>query len=87
MEIIPIQNGELIYFPHFFSEAESDFYFHKLEKQIEWEQKSIKIFGKIIPQPRLTAWYGDPGKLYTYSGLTWVAKNWNQEIGRNERKK
>ena len=77
MEIIPIQDGKLIYYPHFFSEAESDLFFQKLEKNIEWKQESIKIFGKTIPQPRLTAWYGDPGKSYTYSGLTWTPNDWN----------
>jgi hypothetical protein len=26
------------------------------------------IFGKQMPLPRLTAWYGDEEKSYTYSG-------------------
>ena len=80
MEIIPIQDGELIYDPHFFSELESNLHFQKLEKNIDWKQESIKIFGKTIPQPRLTAWYGDPGKSYTYSGLTWTPNNWNDVL-------
>ena len=27
------------------------------------------MWGRRIPQPRLTAWYGDPGARYAYSGL------------------
>ena len=75
MERIIIPDGELIYFPHFFSEEESNVYFQKLSHEIEWQQESITMFGKKIPQPRLTAWYGD--KSYTYSGLTWQPKPWN----------
>lgn len=33
---------------------------------IDWKQKSIRMFGRMIPEPRLTAWYGPP---YTYSGV------------------
>jgi len=27
------------------------------------------MWGRTLPQPRLTAWYGDPGRSYAYSGL------------------
>lgn len=37
-------------------------------KHIAWQQTPIRIFGKEVMQPRLTAWYGDPGASYTYSG-------------------
>ncbi|RYF39692.1 MAG: hypothetical protein EOO38_22925 [Cytophagaceae bacterium] len=36
-------------------------------KHIKWRQDYIKLYGKSIPLPRLTAWYGDPGKSYRYS--------------------
>lgn len=35
------------------------------------------MFGKWIDQPRLTAWYADPGLSYTYSGLEWEPMEWN----------
>lgn len=37
---------------------------------IPWQQQTIRIAGQPRLQPRLTAWYGDPGTRYTYSGLT-----------------
>lgn len=37
---------------------------------IQWQREQIKMYGKQIPLPRLTAWYGDPGKVYRYSGIT-----------------
>lgn len=33
---------------------------------VRWEQRNVKIFGREIPQPRLTAWMGSAP--YTYSG-------------------
>ncbi len=46
-------------------------------KNIAWEQDHIQIFGKTHPLPRLTAWYGDPGAAYTYSGIQSEPKPWN----------
>ncbi len=39
-----------------------------LSNQITWRQNNIRIFGKTIPEPRLTAWFG---AAYTYSGIYW----------------
>ncbi|UOG74683.1 alpha-ketoglutarate-dependent dioxygenase AlkB [Hymenobacter tibetensis] len=41
----------------------------ELSDTIAWRHEPIKIFGKEVMQPRLTAWYGDPGARYAYSGL------------------
>ncbi|MCB0842995.1 MAG: alpha-ketoglutarate-dependent dioxygenase AlkB [Bacteroidetes bacterium] len=80
MANIPLQNGTIYYYPDFYSPVESDTIFKELAEKIEWQQESIKIFGKKIPQPRLTAWYGDPGKTYTYSNLTWRPQSWIPEL-------
>lgn len=82
-------DGETRYFPDFFRKDESDQFFEKLKNQIEWKHEPIKIFGKTIMQPRLTALYGNPEKPYGYSGiimqpLVWTdflleIKNWVEE--------
>jgi len=46
-------------------------------KNIKWKQDSIKLYGNVIRLPRLTSWYGDRGKCYTYSGITSVPNEWN----------
>ena len=43
--------------------------FDVLLAESPWRQDDIVIFGKRMQQPRLHAWYGDPGATYTYSGL------------------
>ncbi len=66
--LLPI-DGETHYFSEFFRKAEADQFLEKLKTHIEWKQEPIKIFGKSIMQPRLTALYGDIGKPYGYSGI------------------
>ena len=73
-------DGAVTYFPHCFSPPESDHYLHALTDSIAWRQESIKLFAKEIPQPRLTAWYGDEGAIYTYSNLTNHPLPWTPEL-------
>ena len=47
---------------------------------IKWKQDTIKLYGKIIPLPRLTSWYGDGGKNYTYSGIESHPNEWNKGL-------
>lgn len=47
---------------------------------INWKQDKIAMYGKTIPLPRLTAWYGDPRKTYTYSGITSQPNQWNKGL-------
>lgn len=77
--ILP-QDGEAFYYPDFFSKIESTHLFKSLSEKINWKQSPIKMFGKEILQPRLTAWYGEPGVMYTYSGLSMDAQEWNQDL-------
>ena len=41
-----------------------------------WTQEEIRLFGRRVPLPRLTAWYGDPGHVYTYSGIRMEPRPW-----------
>jgi alkylated DNA repair dioxygenase AlkB len=50
--------------------------FLTLLEGVPWAAKSIRIAGRLIPQPRLTAWFGDPEAIYTYSGLCNVPVPW-----------
>ena len=47
-----------------------------IDSHIAWRQDSIRMYGRQIPLPRLTAWYGDPGADYVYSGILNQARPW-----------
>ena len=72
--------GELIIYHNFFSQSESDRFFADLLNNTSWRQNKIKIFGKEVNLPRLTAWYGEEGKSYTYSGITMNPDPWTQNL-------
>lgn len=65
-----LPDSDIRYFPDFLMAEKADFYFNRLKKDVPWQQDDIKVFGKIYPQPRLTALYGNNGKPYTYSNIT-----------------
>ncbi len=77
---LDLPDAQVCLYENFFSIKEANFLFNQLASTIEWEQKQIKLFGKMIAQPRLTAYYGDAKKNYTYSGLIWEAKAWTEEL-------
>lgn len=76
-QIISIDDGTIIFYEHFFDTKESDQILKDLTDQIDWSQEYIKMYGKLIPIPRLTAWYGDEDRSYTYSGIAMNPKAWH----------
>lgn len=64
-----IPDGQVIIYQHFFEQSESDRFFAELLSNINWQQDKIKLFGREVNLPRLTAWYGDEDKSYKYSGI------------------
>jgi len=73
-------NGDVLLFENFFLKEESEKYFNHLLNEIKWKQEPIIIFGKEVMQPRLTAWYGNADKPYTYSGLTMQPNAWTKQL-------
>jgi len=78
--IVKIQNGEYIYIPSFIDKTKSDFYLNTLLQEIDWKQEKMKMYGKLLMFPRLTAWYGDSEKPYTFSGITLTPNSWTKEL-------
>lgn len=78
--ILTQEDGEAIYYPSICPLTDAPTYFAALQQEIAWQQDQIRMFGKSIDLPRLTAWYGDPGKSYTYSGITMQACPWTKTL-------
>ena len=77
---LPMADADVVLYPRFFEPAEAEDLFRRLQSEIPWRQVSIKLYGKMIPVPRLTAWHGDPGVAYTYSRLTLHAEPWTPAL-------
>jgi len=78
--LISLNNAELIYHPTFFDKMESDKIFKSLMEKIQWKQDKINMYGRELPLPRLSAWYGENNKPYTYSGITLNPLPWTDEL-------
>jgi len=59
---------------------DADDLFDEVKKTTAWQDRTIRMYGKDIPLPRRTAWYGDPGTGYVYSGIENVPMPWTAAI-------
>lgn len=75
-EELSMPDATVIFYRNFFAEEENDKFFQQLSQEIKWQQDKIKYYGKEIDLPRLTAWYGDAGKSYTYSHIAMKSEPW-----------
>jgi alkylated DNA repair dioxygenase AlkB len=79
-EPVKIENGEYIFVSEFFTKDEADLYLETFSKNIAWKQEEMKMYGKTIKFPRLTAWYGENDKTYSFSGVTLQPNPWSEEL-------
>ena len=86
---LPLPDADIILYPSWLDEQEGDRLeegnvshrlLTELTQTIAWQQDWITIYGRSLPQPRLTAWYGDSGKSYTYSGITMIPTPWTATL-------
>ena len=75
--LLNLPDAEIVYYPHFFHQKEADVIFEQLANEIPWQQDDIRVFGKIHPQPRLTALFGNEGITYSYSNIKMQPHPWN----------
>ncbi|GAB4403042.1 MAG: alpha-ketoglutarate-dependent dioxygenase AlkB [Bacteroidia bacterium] len=75
-----IPDGELTLYEAFYGATEADSLQQVLTTTIDWRHEPIRMFGRWVMQPRLTAWYGDEGAAYTYSSLLMQPLPWTAEL-------
>jgi alkylated DNA repair dioxygenase AlkB len=75
-----LPDADIILFDEFFTKTESEKLYKNLIEKINWQQYTIKMFGKILNQPRLTAFYGEEDKPYAYSGLKLTPNPWTEDL-------
>ncbi|XCF05577.1 alpha-ketoglutarate-dependent dioxygenase AlkB [Tamlana crocina] len=75
-----LKDADVAYYPRFFDMNEADYFFKTLLETIDWQQDYITIFGKTHPQPRLTAFFANNNKNYSYSNIKMKATPFTQEL-------
>jgi alkylated DNA repair dioxygenase AlkB len=79
-QVLDLPDGDAIVYPSFFPQAEADRLLQELLTTTAWRQESITLYGRPIEVPRLTAWYGDEGTGYTYSGIVNEPQPWTPAL-------
>jgi alkylated DNA repair dioxygenase AlkB len=80
LEQIPMPDAEVYYWRRFLPAEMAHTVLQQLIAEVPWRAENIILWGKRFPLPRLTAWYGDIGKHYTYSGLHLQALPWTPPL-------
>jgi alkylated DNA repair dioxygenase AlkB len=73
---IALADGDVRLIDGFLTRSESDAFLEQLLRLVAWEQQVIRIAGRSVASPRLSAWHGDPGARYCYSGLALEPRPW-----------
>ncbi len=77
---IELRGGRVRFVERLLSEAEQERWFNALRDRTRWRQEEIRIFGRQRRQPRLTAWHGDVGAAYCYSGIRLRPEPWTADL-------
>jgi alkylated DNA repair dioxygenase AlkB len=62
-------DADVFYLRHLALQQPDSEILRRLVAEVPWRQEAIVAWGREIHQPRLIAWYGDPGRTYAYSGI------------------
>lgn len=75
---VDIPDADVRYWPRVDFGKQPDLILRELIERTPWRSEVITLMGKQYQQPRLTAWFGDPGARYTYSGLSLEPMPWTE---------
>jgi alkylated DNA repair dioxygenase AlkB len=79
-EKLAMPDAEVLYYRTFFAKPQSDSFYEDLLRNADWKQERIKLYGKSVDLPRLTAWHGEEGNSYHYSGITVDPAPWTSTL-------
>tara|TARA_R110002167_G_scaffold4753_3_gene22340 strand:- start:743 stop:1339 length:597 start_codon:yes stop_codon:yes gene_type:complete len=69
---VRLEAADAVLYPAALDDA--DALFDRVMADVDWKQEELTFYGRRIPQPRLSAWYGDAA--YAYSGLRLEPRPW-----------
>ena len=75
-----LPDSNITYYSDFLDPESAYRYFQIFLKELNWQHHDITIFGKKIPQPRLTALYAVNDLPYSYSNLTLIPEKFTSEL-------
>ncbi len=75
-----LPGAHLDYRPAWLAGAEADALFDALRSSLPWSVHRIRMFGRMVDSPRLSAWVGDADAVYRYSGTDFTPHPWTAAL-------
>jgi alkylated DNA repair dioxygenase AlkB len=72
------RDGAVFLQPDALARAAADRLFEELQSTVAWRQEVATVMGRRLPIPRLTAWHGQAG--YVYSGIRMEPAPWTPAL-------
>jgi alkylated DNA repair dioxygenase AlkB len=80
IRVLDPPGDDVVLYPSFFFATVADRLLRELRETTVWRQETIRVYGKSVNMPRLTAWYGDEGTSYVYSGIRNAPLPWTAPL-------
>ena len=80
MQRVALQDADVRYQSSWLPPTAADSMMANLLAEIPWSQHQVRIFGRDLPSPRLSAWIGEPGASYTYSRVRHEPLAWTPTL-------
>ena len=78
-ELLP-DDGSAVLHPWVLGDRSATDVMDRLMAEVPFAQHTIRVFGVDHAEPRLVSWHGDPGAVYSYSGLTMTVNPWTPTL-------
>lgn len=78
--VLDLPEAEIEYRPRFIEATTANDLYQELLSDTDWQQYTIRVYGKLHLTPRLTCWVGEPWMSYRYSHHTMQPVAWSQRL-------
>jgi alkylated DNA repair dioxygenase AlkB len=78
-EILPC-DGSAVLHESFLEPTAADEILARLLGEVSWQHHSITLFGRVVPEPRMSSWIADVGVSYLYSGRRRQPAPWTDTL-------
>ena len=75
-----LPGASLAFVPEWLGADEADALLRLLQRDLPWSVHRIRMFGREVDSPRLSAWIGDAGAVYRYSGADFTPCPWSHAL-------
>ena len=77
---IDLPGADVTVAPQWLAQEEADRLLSLLRDELPWEVHRIRMFGRVVDSPRLSAWLGDEDATYRYSGTRFLPHPWTPTL-------